>query len=71
MENQDEKHNALTVLVNAAAEAQKRGAFNLEEAAVIFNAIKVFQEPPPEQTPSPQLAEVAPAKKQSKKKTVR
>jgi hypothetical protein len=71
VENQDEKHNALTILVNAASEAQKRGAFNLEEAAVIFNAIKVFQEPPTEQAASPQLAEVVPAKKQSKKKTVR
>ena len=38
------KQNALTTIVNAVRIAQKRGAFSLEEAAVLHVAIQVFSE---------------------------
>ena len=70
MENAMGKQEALTILVNAAQEAQKRGAFNLEEAAIVYNAIKAFQDPPQEEPPLSQLGEVAEDKKSTKKKPV-
>ena len=47
-----ENHNqALGVLVQAAHVAQKRGAFDLEEATLVAQAIKIFS--PPDEDPTP------------------
>jgi len=40
----EKKQQSLVTLVNAARVAQKRGAFTLEEAAVIHMAVKAFSE---------------------------
>lgn len=41
--NVDSQNTAFNLLVSFVAVAQKRGAFNLEEAAKIFECIKFFQ----------------------------
>jgi hypothetical protein len=41
----EQQNQALNVLVNAVRLAQKRGAFNLDEAAVIGSAVSVFAGP--------------------------
>jgi DUF1009 family protein len=41
----EQQNQALNVLVNAVRLAQKRGAFNLDEAAVIGAAVSVFAGP--------------------------
>ena len=41
----EQQNQALNVLVNAVRLAQKRGAFNLDEAAVIGTAVGVFSPP--------------------------
>ena len=43
----ESQQQALNVLVSAAQVAQKRGVFNLDEAAVIAQAVNVFMPPPP------------------------
>ena len=39
----DSQNTAFNLLISFIAVAQKRGAFNLEEAAKIFECIKIFQ----------------------------
>jgi hypothetical protein len=53
MENElvEKQNRALNVLVEAARLAQARGAFTLEQAALVAEAIAVFR-PPTEQTTS-------------------
>jgi len=41
--NVDSQNTAFNLLISFVAVAQKRGAFNLEEAAKIFECIKFFQ----------------------------
>ena len=41
--NIDSQNTAFNLLISFVAVAQKRGAFNLEEAAKIFECIKFFQ----------------------------
>ena len=48
----EQQNQALNVLVNAVRLAQKRGAFNLDEAAVIGTAVSVFAPAQPEATPA-------------------
>ncbi len=56
MENEivERQNRALNVLVEAARLAQSRGAFSLEQAALVADAIAVFQ--PPKQEAAPQQA---------------
>ena len=46
----DSENTALNLLVSFAALAQRRGAFNLEEAAKIFECVNVFRRNVPPQT---------------------
>lgn len=48
----ERQNKALNVLVEAARLAQARGAFSLEQAALVAEAIAVFQ--PPKQEVAPQ-----------------
>ena len=41
------ENQALNLLVSFLGLAQRRGAFSLDEAAKIFECVKVFQPPPP------------------------
>ena len=50
-----EQNQALNVLVTAVNLAQKRGAYNLQEAAAISAAISVFTEPA--SVPEPEVTE--------------
>jgi len=56
MENElvERQNRALNVLVEAARLAQARGAYTLEQAALVADAIAVFQ--PPKQEAAPQQA---------------
>ena len=40
--NNDNQIKALNVLINGVKMAQKRGAYELPEAEILWNAIKVF-----------------------------
>ena len=51
-----QQQEALEVLVQAVTVAQKRGAFNLDEAGVIANAVSVFVPAPA--PPAEEAAEV-------------
>lgn len=53
MENElvEKQNKALNVLVEAARLAQARGAFTLEQAALVAEAIAVFR--PADQAPAP------------------
>ena len=42
--------NAIKILISAVELAQKRGAYNLEEAAQIIGAINVLKTPAPKET---------------------
>jgi hypothetical protein len=55
MENElvERQNRALSVLVEAARLAQSRGAFSLEQASLVADAISVFQ-PPKQQEVDPQ-----------------
>ena len=44
------QNHALSILIRACEVAQKRGAFNLDEAALLSQAVKLFvPDPPPEE----------------------
>jgi hypothetical protein len=49
----EKQNKALNVLVEAARLAQARGAFSLEQAALVAEAISVFQPPKQESPPAP------------------
>ena len=53
--------DAIQILVKGVDAAQSRGAYNLEEAAVIANARRVFVKPPPS---TPTETESAPAERE-------
>jgi hypothetical protein len=40
---------ALNVMVNFLTLAHKRGVFSIDESAKIYECIKMFQKPPPQQ----------------------
>jgi len=46
----DSENTALNLLVSFTALAQRRGAFNLEEAAKIFECVNMFRRNVPPQT---------------------
>ena len=52
----EQQNQALNVLVNAVRLAQKRGAFNLDEATVIGSAVSVFA-PTQTETPDTEVSE--------------
>ena len=43
--------NALRVLLEAVSTAQRKGAYNLQEAAQIWEAVLAFTTPPEQQSP--------------------
>lgn len=59
MENElvERQNKALNVLVEAARLAQARGAYTLEQAALVADAIAVFQPPKQEASPQPPATE--------------
>jgi len=59
------QQQALEILVNAVKVAQKRGAFELEEAPIIAQAVGVFM--PPQQPQTEGEGEVTEAKEEDVK----
>ena len=55
------QNRALNTLVAAARIGQAKGAYSLEEATAILEAIKVFEQPPPQAAPQAEAAPEAAA----------
>ena len=45
-----DENTALNVMVGFLVHAQKRGIFSFDESAKIWECIKIFQRPPPQNT---------------------
>ena len=52
-----EQQQALGVLIQAVNLAQSRGAYNLQEASTLAEAVSVFVPPQPEEEPTEALTE--------------
>jgi|7_EtaG_2_1085326.scaffolds.fasta_scaffold00090_16 hypothetical protein len=52
MNNHEKQVESIRVLINGIAVAQKRGAFSLEEASFLHEAVAFLTTPPEERTPT-------------------
>lgn len=62
------KEQAIKILIQAAEVAQTKGAFNLNDASVIANAVSLLLKPEPTKAPEAPVPDKLPANKANSKR---